>query len=192
VSRGGRLYTFWQGNCFGAHTYAYQHFILKLWAEGEVGVKHSTKETSGYVVNGLSFVLFFFLVSIIDVPGVLPLIIYLAWVLFGFGLVLIGLSIAALVSHREAGLIEWGVYGIVRHPMYLGAMVLFLSWIFFLPHWIIVLISSVNIAIVYWFILQGERQNTIKFGDTYRRYIENVPRINLLAGLIRRLQRRLY
>ncbi len=72
--------------------------------------------------------------------------------------------------------------------MYLGAMVLFLSWIFFLPHWIIVLISSVDIAIVYWFILQGERQNITKFGDTYRHYMETVPRLNLLAGLIRRLQ----
>jgi protein-S-isoprenylcysteine O-methyltransferase Ste14 len=72
--------------------------------------------------------------------------------------------------------------------MYLGAMMAFLSWIFFLPHWIIVLISSVNIAIVYWTILRGERQNIAKFGDAYRRYMETVPRINLLAGLIRRLQ----
>jgi protein-S-isoprenylcysteine O-methyltransferase Ste14 len=72
--------------------------------------------------------------------------------------------------------------------MYLGAMLLFLSWIFFVPHWIIVLISSVNIAIVYGFILQGERQNITRFGDTYRRYMESVPRINLLAGLVRRLQ----
>ncbi|MEJ2560660.1 MAG: hypothetical protein P8186_31445, partial [Anaerolineae bacterium] len=77
---------------------------------------------------------------------------------------------------------------VVRHPMYLGAMLLFLSWIFFLPHWTIVLISAVNIAIVYGFILQGERQNIARFGDTYRRYMETVPRINLLAGLIRRLQ----
>jgi protein-S-isoprenylcysteine O-methyltransferase Ste14 len=156
-------------------------------------MKQETKETLGYVVNGLSVVLFFYLVSIIDVPDVSPvspLIIYLAWVLFGLGLVLIVLSIATLVSHREVGLIEWGIYGIVRHPMYLGAMVLFLSWILFLPHWIIVLISSLNIAIVYWFILQGERQNITKFGDTYRRYMETVPRINLLAGLIRRLQRK--
>ena len=151
-------------------------------------MKQETKETLGYVVNGFSFVLFFYLASSLDVPDVPPLIKYLAWILLGSGLVLIVLSIATLVSNREAGLIEWGIYGIVRHPMYLGAMVLFLSWIFFLPHWIIVLISSVNIAIVYWFILQGERQNITKFGDTYRRYIETVPRINLLAGLIRRLQ----
>ena len=150
--------------------------------------KLSSLEKLGYVVNGVSIAFFFYLASILDVPDVSPLIKYLAWVLFGSGLVLIVLSIATLVSNREAGLIEWGVYGIVRHPMYLGAMVLFLSWIFFLPHWIIVLISSANIAIVYWSILQGERLNITKFGDTYVRYMETVPRINLLAGLIRRLQ----
>jgi protein-S-isoprenylcysteine O-methyltransferase Ste14 len=153
-------------------------------------VKQETKETLGYVVNGLSIALFFCLASILDVPDVSPLIKYVAWILFGCGLVLIVLSIATLVRNWGAGLIEWGIYGIVRHPMYLGATVLFLSWIFFVPHWIIVLISSVNIAIVYWFILQGERQNITRFGDTYRRYMETVPRINLLAGLIRRLQRK--
>ena len=147
-----------------------------------------TKETLGYVVNVLSFALFFFLASTLDVLYVSPPIKYLAWILLGFGVVLVVLSIATLASNRNVGLIEWGIYGIVRHPMYLGAIVLFISWIFFLPHWTIVLISSVNIAIVYLFILQGERQNITKFGNTYRRYMENVPRINLLAGLIRRLQ----
>ena len=151
-------------------------------------MKQQTKETLGCVVNGLSIAMFFYLASILDAPDVSPLIKYLAWILFGFGFVLIVLSIATLVRDRGAGLIEWGIYGIVRHPMYLGAMVLFLSWILFLPHWIIVLISSLNIAIVYWSILQGEHQNISKFGDTYVRYMETVPRINLLAGLIRRLQ----
>ena len=150
-------------------------------------MKQETKATLGYVVNGLSVALIFNLASTLVVSDVPPLIKYLAWILLAYGLDLIVLSIATLVINRDAGLIEWGIYGIVRHPMYLGAMVLFLSWIFFLPHWIIVLISSVNIAIVYWFILQGEHQNITKFGDTYRRYMETVPRINLLAGLIRRL-----
>ncbi len=72
--------------------------------------------------------------------------------------------------------------------MYLGAMLCFLSYFFFCPHWLVLLISSANTAIVYGFILQGEQQNVIKFGDAYRRYMENVPRINLLVGLLRRLQ----
>ena len=148
------------------------------------------KETFGYVVNILSFVLFFYFASTLEVIYISPPIKYLGWILLGFGIVLIVLSIATFASNRNEGLIEWGIYGIVRHPMYLGAMVLFFSWILFLPHWIIVLISSVNIAIVYWFILQGERQNITKFGDTYRRYMETVPRINLLTGIIMRLQRK--
>ena len=155
-------------------------------------MKQDTKDILGYVINGLSLALFFYLASTLDALYISPPIKYLAWILLGLGLVLIVLSIATLVSHREAGLIEWGIYGIVRHPMYLGAIVLFLSWIFFLPHWIIVLISSVNIAIVYGFILQGERQNIAKFGDPYRRYMESVPRVNLLAGLIKRLQVGIY
>ena len=148
------------------------------------------KETFGYVVNILSFVLFFYFASTLEVIYISPPIKYLGWILLSFGIVLIVLSIATFASNRNEGLIEWGIYGIVRHPMYLGAMVLFFSWILFLQHWIIVLISSVNIAIVYWFILQGERQNITKFGDTYRRYMETVPRINLLTGIIMRLQRK--
>jgi protein-S-isoprenylcysteine O-methyltransferase Ste14 len=151
-------------------------------------MKRNRKETLAYIVHGLSFALFFYLASTLDVPSVPPLIDYLAWVLLGFGSALVVLSIATLVSNREGGLIEWGIYGLVRHPMYLGAMVLFLSWVFFRPHWIIALISLANIAIVYWFILQGEHQNITMFGDTYRRYMETVPRMNVVAGLIRRLR----
>jgi protein-S-isoprenylcysteine O-methyltransferase Ste14 len=151
-------------------------------------MKQKTKETLGLVVNGLSIALYFYLAATLDAPNVPFPIGYLAWLLFVFGLVLIVLSTATLMTNRGEGLIDWGIFGVVRHPMYLGAILLFLSWIFFLPHWIIVVISSVNIAIVYWFILRGERQNITKFGETYRRYMETVPRINLLAGLIRRLQ----
>lgn len=153
-------------------------------------MKQKTKEILGYIVNGLSIPVFFYLASTLGVPDVLSPTKYLAWILLGFGVVLVVLSIATLFSYREAGLIELGIYGIVRHPMYLGAMLFLLSWIFFHPHWIIVLISFVNIAIVYWFILQGESQNVIKFGDAYKRYMETVPRINLLAGVFRRLQSR--
>ena len=72
--------------------------------------------------------------------------------------------------------------------MYLGAMMCFLSYFFFGPHWLTLLISSANVAIVYGFILQGEGQNITRFGDAYRRYMGRVPRINLLAGVYKRLQ----
>jgi protein-S-isoprenylcysteine O-methyltransferase Ste14 len=151
-------------------------------------MKHTPLETVGMVVNGLSIALFFYLASTLEAPDAPPLIRYLGWLLFGLGLVLIVLSVVTLMANREASLVDRGIYSVIRHPMYLGAILLFLSWVFFLPHWIVLLISSANAAIVYWFILQGERSNITKFGDSYRRYMEAVPRVNLLAGLLRILQ----
>ena len=144
-------------------------------------------ETAGYFINGISVAVFFYLSSTLDVPDASLLIRTLAWIILASGVFLIVLSTATLIRNRETGLIDRGIYAIVRHPMYLGAMLAFLSWIFFLPHWIVALVSFVNIAVVYWFILQGERQNLIKFGDAYISYMENVPRINLLAGIMRKI-----
>jgi protein-S-isoprenylcysteine O-methyltransferase Ste14 len=151
-------------------------------------MKQKTKETMGYIVNGLSMALFIYLVFTLDVPDFLRPLMYLGWILLGCGIGLVVFSIVALVRNQGAGLIEWGVYGLVRHPMYVGAMLCFLSYFFFHPHWLILLLSFANIAVVYWFILQGERQDIVRFGDAYRRYMESVPRINLLAGIFRRLQ----
>lgn len=151
-------------------------------------MKQKTKETIGYFVNGSSIALFIYLVFALDVPDSLRPLRYCGWILLGFGIGLVVLSLVALVRNQGAGLLEQGIYGIVRHPMYLGAMVCFLSYFFFHPHWLILLISSANIAVVYWFILQGEQQNITKFGDAYERYMETVPRINLPAAICRRLQ----
>ena len=142
----------------------------------------------GYIINGSSVALFIYLMSTLDVPDSLRPLRYSGWILLGFGIGLVVLSIVAFVGNQGTGLIERGIYGIVRHPMYLGAMICFLSYFFFHPHWLILLISSANIAIIYRFILQGEQQNITKFEDAYKRYMETVPRTNLLAGIFRRLQ----
>ena len=110
--------------------------------------------------------------------------------LFAAGFILIELSAATLIANRGIGLIDRGIFGMIGYPMYLGAILLFLSWIFFLPHWIVVLVSVANSAIVFWFILQGDRKNITKFGNAYRHYIEQVPRANLVVGLHRILRGR--
>jgi protein-S-isoprenylcysteine O-methyltransferase Ste14 len=153
-----------------------------------LNMNQNMKETIGYIVNGLSIALFIYLVSILEVPDFLRPLRYFGWILLSLGIGLVVLSIVSLVRNQSTGLIERGIYGVVRHPMYVGAMLCYLSYVFFHPHWLILLISSVNIAIIYWFVLRGEQQNVIKFGDAYRRYMENVPRINLLAGILRLVQ----
>jgi protein-S-isoprenylcysteine O-methyltransferase Ste14 len=151
-------------------------------------MKTKILEPAGMVVNGISIALFFYLAYTLDVPNIPAPMIYFGWLLFAAGLALIAASIATLAANRQGGLIDRGIYGMLRHPMYFGAILLFLSWICFLPHWIVILVSSANSAIVYWFILQGERCNIAKFGNAYLSYMERVPRINLVAGLLRFLQ----
>ena len=140
------------------------------------------------IVNGLSIALFFVLAKVLDVPDTPLLLGILAWMLFVLGLLFIILSVAALAANRNAGLSDRGVYGIVRHPMYLGAILLFVSWIGFLPHWIVGLLSLANSVLVYRSMRQGERRNIEKFGESYRRYMAAVPRANLFKGLLRRLR----
>lgn len=151
-------------------------------------MSEKTKETTGYLINAFSIALFFYLSFTLNVPDIVHFLKYVGWVLLVFGSGLIVLAIIALVRNQGKGLIEKGIYGVVRHPMYLGAILMYLSFPFFLPHWLLLVIASINIAVVYRFILLGEQQNISKFGDDYRRYEETVPRINLLVGIFRRIQ----
>ncbi|MGD8812884.1 MAG: isoprenylcysteine carboxylmethyltransferase family protein [Anaerolineales bacterium] len=152
-------------------------------------MRQKVLETLGYIINGSSIALFFYLSTVLEVPDRPVSVIILAWLLFTLGVVLVVLSTLTLMRNRDAGLIENGIFGIVRHPMYLGAMLLFLSWVFFLPHWITVLIAAVNLPIVYAYMPYGENFNLEKFGEAYAGYMQRVPRINLLAGLVRALRR---
>jgi protein-S-isoprenylcysteine O-methyltransferase Ste14 len=153
-------------------------------------MKQKTKEMMGYLVNGLSIAMFFYLAFTLDVPDFLAPLRYVGWILLGSGVAFVVLSIATLVGNRDAGLVDRGVYGIVRHPMYVGAILCFLSYSFFVPHWLILLISAANVTIVYAFILQEEAQNIARFGSAYHRYMESVPRANPVAGIFGRIRSR--
>ncbi|MDH7486146.1 MAG: isoprenylcysteine carboxylmethyltransferase family protein [Anaerolineae bacterium] len=92
-------------------------------------------------------------------------------------------------THTTA-LVDSGVYAVVRHPQYLSFMLLSLFLILVAQHWLIAVIGIAAMALVYTGIVpQADRANIEKFGDEYRRYMQRVPGINLLAGVIRRLRR---
>lgn len=151
-------------------------------------MNNKTVETMGYFVNGLSIPLLFYLMFTLEAPESLRALEYLGWILLGVGIGLVVLSITALVRNQDEGLIDRGIYGLVRHPMYLGGMTCFVSFFCFLPHWAVLAISAVNVAVVYGFTLQGDQQNATKFGNAYNRYMKTVPRVNLLAGIFKRLR----
>lgn len=87
-------------------------------------------------------------------------------------------------------LVESGIYSIVRHPQYLGLILLVLGLVLISQHWLSV-ISGVTGSVLFYIDVRKEEQSNIeKFGDDYKRYMQKVPRMNFLVGVIRLLRRR--
>lgn len=75
---------------------------------------------------------------------------------------------------RHQPLQRLGVYGVVRHPMYTGAMAFFLLSPTYTRTWLIVR----ALAILYFIVgaIIEERRLLKLYGDDYRRYMNEVPR----------------
>ncbi len=151
---------------------------------------YKSKEILGYIVNGLTIPVYFVLLSVLEIPPALNILKYAGFIFSIVGMALVILAIATLLRKNTKDVIDSGIFSVVRHPLYLGAMFMFLSMAFFLPHWIMVILSIVNMIILYWFMIGEEKRNTEKFGDDYERYMQSVPRVNPLAGFILLLRRR--
>jgi protein-S-isoprenylcysteine O-methyltransferase Ste14 len=86
-------------------------------------------------------------------------------------------------------LVDSGVYAIVRHPQYLAGALLSVALAMITPHWSVIALGVVAIPIYYFTTSDEESQNIKKFGDAYLDYMQRVPRMNFILGIIRLLQR---
>ena len=154
-------------------------------------MSQKSKNILGYVVNGLTIVIYFVLLFVLETPPGLAFLNYVGFLLFFSGIILIVLTVVTLRRAHAGRVITSGVFSVVRHPMYLGSILLFISMACFLPHWIMVILSVVNVLYIYWFMIIGDQNNIQKFGEEYRRYMQSVPRANIIAGFIHLLQRKL-
>lgn len=83
-----------------------------------------------------------------------------------------------------------GLYAIVRHPQYLGYILLFLGFSLLSGHWVTYSIAVVGIAVLYTQTLAEEKDCQAKFGPAYRDYMARVPRLNFILGLWRYLKKK--
>jgi len=87
-------------------------------------------------------------------------------------------------------IVTGGLYGIVRHVQYTGGILsIFIATPLLYPHWIFVLLGIPGIWLTY---LGTRREDAFlvgKFGEDYRNYMKQVPGINILAGVLRKLKR---
>ncbi len=123
---------------------------------------------------------------------------YLGWILLIFSVIVIFL--AGHEFQQKGGvpkgkhlvhttiLVDSGIYSVVRHPQYLGFILVVLSLVLMSQHWLSVISGILGSVLFYIDVQQEERSNIEKFGDEYKLYMQQVPRMNLLIGLIRLLR----
>jgi protein-S-isoprenylcysteine O-methyltransferase Ste14 len=127
------------------------------------------------------------------------LLVYAGWAFLAAGLVFIACPLLLLPRRGKAPqgggvtqttvVVRSGLCSVIRHPLYLGWILVFLALILLAQHWLIVLLAIPGIAAVCQITIQEESRLVPKFGHEYERYLKDVPRLNLLAGVIRMVRR---
>ncbi len=122
----------------------------------------------------------------------LATLLYAGWVIFACGLaILIISSQTRRRAHRvKETLIQSGIYAYVRHPEFLAHMLIITSLTLMAQHPISAAIGLVLLLLLCIEIVEEDKRNMEKFGDAYRDYVRKVPRINLLAGIIKSARER--
>ena len=116
---------------------------------------------------------------------------YVGWIFWVVGIALIILPYYHIYYRKVKVLVDSGIYAVVRHPIYLGwILAIFVATIFLHQHWLFLIIGILGIASVYLISRQEDRLNIERFDSDYKGYMQKVPRMNIIVGIIRLLRRR--
>jgi protein-S-isoprenylcysteine O-methyltransferase Ste14 len=140
------------------------------------------------------------LTGILETNFYLPLFV-IGCIVWAFGMMLV---MAPIVMFPRRGgvpegqsfvnatrIVDTRVYGVVRHPQYLGGILsIFVTTLLWYPHWLFGMLGFLGALVVYLGAREEDQRLVEQFGDEYRRYMQRVPGMNFLLGLVRLLQRR--
>jgi len=96
-----------------------------------------------------------------------------------WGLRVLGKNWAPSLSdvRNESALITTGPYGIVRNPIYLGVLVLIPCLALVASNWLL-LVTGIILCLLLYSQVRGEEATLIEhFGDAYREYMKQTPRL---------------
>ncbi len=137
-------------------------FWIGLWIAPQEGLP-----VVGYTVSvlGTEISLLYLLLSLIFlVPAF--------WMGLG-GVRELGLRVSE--THRPVGVVSGGVYGLVRHPQYLGGVMGHLGVSLLLSSRDSLLVTPIVVCVVYLICWKEEKELVREFGDEYREYQRRVP-----------------
>ncbi len=128
------------------------------------------------------------------------LLVYTGWILLVLSAVVVFIS--GYEFRKKGGVLEGkpvvyttvlvdsGIYRVIRHPQYLAFMMIVYSFILISQHWLSIISGITGSILFYLDVIKEEKSNIDKFGDDYKLYMQRVPRMNFMVGLIRLLKRK--
>jgi protein-S-isoprenylcysteine O-methyltransferase Ste14 len=146
-------------------------------------MRRETKDNVLMVILGATFFLNMIIMNLF--PPTVEKLVVVGYIILGIGALFFILSVFTLRKKGTSHVVDSGIYGIIRHPMYLGAMVMFFSHIFFGQNWIVVISTVIAIMCCCLIIKSGDQRNIEKFGEDYKIYMQKVPGMNFFAGIVR-------
>ncbi len=153
-----------------------------------------------YYIAGALLVLDYLLLLFLDNPVGVELLRHVGVAILAIGIVLIFLPRFVFRSKGKVKkekdwtetsvLVDTGIYSVVRHPLYLGWLLMYIALFLLSQHWLTAIIGIPGIVCVYLISRQEDQRLVEKFGDDYKRYMRSVPRMNFLVGVIRLIRQR--
>ena len=91
---------------------------------------------------------------------------------------------------ETTAVVQRGPYRLIRHPQYLGYMLLSIGFGLIKQQWLVLFLGIFAIGLFMLLAAAEEAELHHRFGEQYADYCRQVPRFNLLLGLIRYLRNR--
>jgi len=158
-------------------------------------LKIMQKKSIGHLIGHIAYI---FLYGVLVISTVflynsanLVKLLYTGWVILTLGIVfLLWSSKSRKKGHTEdnssrKALVESGMYAFVRHPEFLGHILIIFALVIISQHLICLITGAILIVLLCLAMIEEEKRNIKKFGDSYRDYMKRVPRINLIVGIIK-------
>ena len=155
-----------------------------------VGLRRETVDNLLMSVVGAVFAVNILLLSGVttEVTPALDVLVILGWIVLVAGALLVILSFVTLWRRGRDSLISFGVYKIVRHPMYVGGMMMFVSHVLFGQSIVIGFSTLIGLCCCYLLVRSEELRLIDKFGLEYEKYMLKVPGVNLFLGVAKALR----
>ena len=155
------------------------------------------KKSIGHLIGHIAYIALYGVLIISTIflykSANLAILLYAGWIILAFGIIfLLWSSKSRKEGHVEedisrGALIESGMYAFVRHPEFLGHILIIFALIIISQYWISLIVGAILIVLLCLAMIEEEKRNIEKFGKAYMDYMKRVPRINLIDGIIKQI-----